>query len=92
MVRSAEGYGGTVLLRDPAERGRYVTIDHWENARAYERFRSAREREYAELDAACASLTVGERSLGRFDVAAPGVPRPGVERRAARRFVPRRPR
>ena len=71
LFRSAEGYGGTVLRRDPAHHGRYVTIDHWASERAYEQFRSARAADYAELDAACEALTVSERSLGRFDVAAP---------------------
>ena len=71
LFRSAEGYDGTTLLRDPARPGRYVTIDRWDSEAAYQRFRSARAADYAALDAACEALTVSERSLGRFDVVAP---------------------
>jgi heme-degrading monooxygenase HmoA len=73
LFGSAEGYGGTTLLRDPGRPGRYLTIDQWESESAYERFRLAHAVAYAELDAACETLTVSERSMGRFDVVAPQV-------------------
>jgi len=71
LFRSAEGYGGTVLLRDLERPGRYLTLDHWESERAYRAFRAAREQEYAALDAACEALTLTERAIGRFEVVAP---------------------
>jgi heme-degrading monooxygenase HmoA len=71
LFRTAEGYGGTVLLRDTEHPGRYVTLDHWRDERAYQVFRAARAREYASLDAECEALTITERALGRLDVVAP---------------------
>jgi heme-degrading monooxygenase HmoA len=67
LFRQAPGYLGTWLLRDAADPRRFITVDRWESAAAYQSFRSALARPYAELDAHCAGLTVKETWLGSFD-------------------------
>jgi heme-degrading monooxygenase HmoA len=64
----ADGYAGTVLLRDAEEPDRYVTIDAWPDREAFESFRAQHAAEYARLDAECAALTLEERCLGWYDV------------------------
>lgn len=60
---------GSELVRDAADPLRYVTIDRWSSADAYDRFRAAFAAEYAEIDAACEALTAAETPIGRFNVA-----------------------
>ena len=67
LFRQAPGYLGTSLLRDPSDPLRFVTVDRWENERAYLAFRGACANQYAELDALCRHLTTRETSLGAFD-------------------------
>lgn len=67
LFRQAPGYLGTWLLRDATNPGRFVTVDRWQSAAAYQSFRSAFARQYDELDARCAGLTLQETSLGSFD-------------------------
>jgi heme-degrading monooxygenase HmoA len=67
LFRQAPGYLGTWLLRDAADPRRFITVDRWHSAAAYQSFRSAFARQYAELDARCAGLTVTETCLGSFD-------------------------
>lgn len=66
LFRRGNGHVETRLLRDPATRGRYLTVDVWESAAAYAAFRARFGAEYAALDDACAALTTSERSLGTF--------------------------
>jgi len=42
----AEGYIGTELLRDVELPGRYLVIDRWESADAYNVFAAANQEEY----------------------------------------------
>jgi heme-degrading monooxygenase HmoA len=72
LFRRAPGYVETLLLKDPATPGRYVTVDRWENAAAFESFRERFGDAYEELDRRCAALTVEERSLGAFEEIGPG--------------------
>ena len=67
LLRQAPGYIQTLLLRDSTDRRRFVTIDRWENAEAYQGFRLAFSRQYADLDGRCERLTTRETSLGSFD-------------------------
>ena len=71
LFAQAEGYRGTELLRDPSRRGRYATIDRWESAAHYERFREQHARQYQKIDDACAELTAAERLLGRYNAQIP---------------------
>jgi heme-degrading monooxygenase HmoA len=46
FFRAGPGYVGTELLRDVEAPGRYVVIDRWESAEAYNAFVSERQAEY----------------------------------------------
>lgn len=67
LFRQAPGYIQTIFLRDSTDPRRFVTIDRWENAEAYQAFRSAFSLQYADLDRRCERLTTREISLGSFD-------------------------
>jgi hypothetical protein len=57
------GYLGTELI-PPREAGAwYRTIDRWESAAAYERFRQTWGAEYNALDRACEALTSHEHPV-----------------------------
>lgn len=64
--RSAE-FRGTTLWRDPAVTGRYLTIDSWTEAAAFEQFMEAYGTEYKALDAQCEELTAYEMKIGAFE-------------------------
>lgn len=64
LFRGASGYRETVLLRDVSDSARYVTLDHWDSADAYERFRRDSGDEYARIDSEAAGLTIAEHHLG----------------------------
>jgi heme-degrading monooxygenase HmoA len=66
LFAKAEGYRETQLLRDTTNPSRYVTLDFWASREAYERFRSAHDRDYKALDERCERLTVKEHKLGEF--------------------------
>lgn len=63
LFRRADGYLGTELIPPRAPGGWYRTIDRWDSAAAYERFRQTCRAEYAALDDACESLTLEERPV-----------------------------
>ena len=67
LFAASPDYLGSTLLRDAADPGRYVTIDRWRSAAAYDAFLAERQAEYAALDQACAELTESEELVGRFD-------------------------
>lgn len=46
FFRSGRGYVGTELLRDVEAPGRYVVVDRWESAEAYNAFVSDRQAAY----------------------------------------------
>jgi heme-degrading monooxygenase HmoA len=46
FFRSGRGYVGTELLRDVEAPGRYVVVDRWESAEAYNAFVRERQAEY----------------------------------------------
>jgi heme-degrading monooxygenase HmoA len=64
FFRRGTGYIGTDLLRDESA---YMTIDRWTSKTDYERFRSAREEEYAALDKRLESLTDSEERVGEYE-------------------------
>jgi hypothetical protein len=67
LFGASPDYLGTELLRDAAGSGRYLTIDRWRSAAAYEAFLAERRSEYDALDRACEGLTEAEELVGRFD-------------------------
>ena len=46
FFRSAAGYVGTELLRDVEQPSRYLVLDRWESAEAYNAFVAANRDEY----------------------------------------------
>ena len=62
-------YGGTKLVRDVVESRRYLTVDSWASAAAYEEFRRLHAEEYRAIDEVCESLTEREAKIGEFEVA-----------------------
>jgi len=67
LFRGSPGYLRTELHRDRGNGSRYVTLDYWDSAEAWSRFRRDRSREFEELDERCEHLTVTEREIGRFE-------------------------
>lgn len=67
LFRQSPDYIETLLLKDNAAPGRYLTIDRWRTEAAHHAFRAAFSQQYAQLDQACEHLTVSERSLGSFN-------------------------
>lgn len=63
--RSSE-YRGSELLRSAAGR-RYVTVDRWTSAEAFDAFRDRWRADYEALDRKCESLTQREALIGRFE-------------------------
>ncbi|MCI0393619.1 MAG: antibiotic biosynthesis monooxygenase [Chloroflexi bacterium] len=64
LFQRAQGYLGTQLLRDTADPHRYLTIDRWTSAAAFEAFKRQWGSEYEALDQRCARLTERETLLG----------------------------
>jgi heme-degrading monooxygenase HmoA len=46
FFRQGDGYVGTELLRDVETTGRYLVVDRWESADAYNAFAEANRAEY----------------------------------------------
>ena len=64
LFKKHPSFLGTELLRNANHPQRYITIDRWISAEAYNSFRAARQDEYRALDALCESLTDRELLLG----------------------------
>jgi len=69
LFRPAPGYLGTELLHDAHAPGRYVTVDRWESAAAYDAFRLESAAAYAALDRQGEALTETERLVGELTAA-----------------------
>jgi heme-degrading monooxygenase HmoA len=67
FFRDAEGYVGTELLRDVDQQGRYLVVDRWDSAEAYNRFVEANRDEYTRRVDETAFLYRQELRLGTFD-------------------------
>ena len=72
LFRGSSGYLRTELHRCRENPHRFVTLDYWESAEGWERFRRERAPEFEALDARCEDYTLSEREIGRFDVAPAG--------------------
>jgi heme-degrading monooxygenase HmoA len=64
LFRQYPGYEGTTLLQDTTARGRFLTIDRWENESLFEQMHHSSQ--YSRLDAMFGELTVSERRVGVF--------------------------
>jgi GNAT superfamily N-acetyltransferase len=64
LFREAPGFEGVELLESLTPPKRFLTLDRWRDASAWEAFLHARQREYLELDTECGALVAAERDLG----------------------------
>ena len=72
FFEAGDGYLGAELLRATGSRRlRYVVIDRWRSAAAYDRFLADHESEYARRSRAGERLYVDETVVGRFEVVVP---------------------
>ena len=67
LFRRDPGYRGTTLLRDPEDSTRYLTLDVWDAAASFHRFKKDFAAEYAAMDRQMEALTESERHLGNFE-------------------------
>jgi heme-degrading monooxygenase HmoA len=67
LFAKAEGFLGTTLLRDPADPGRYVSIDAWADEGRFAAFKRVHAAAYAALDRECEALTESEVRIGSFE-------------------------
>ena len=67
FFRDARGYIGTELLRDVEQPGRYLVIDRWESAAAYDAFAAANRDEYMQRVDDTAFLHQQELRFGTFE-------------------------
>ena len=66
LFRQAPEYVGTLLLKDESVAGRYVTVDRWESAEAYQAFRERCGQQYDDIDHLCEEFTLSEENLGSY--------------------------
>ena len=67
FFRQGRGYIGTELLRDVEVPGRYLVIDRWESADAYNAFVETRREEYMERVDATRFRYDSELRFGTFE-------------------------
>jgi heme-degrading monooxygenase HmoA len=67
FFRNGDGFIRTELRRNPADPGRFMTLDFWESEAAYEKFKNDRAAEYQRIDRDCENLTERETHLGSFN-------------------------
>ena len=67
LFARVEGYLGTTLMRNAADRRLYLVIDAWRDAESLASFKQAYGAEYDALDKECQALTEDEIDLGTFE-------------------------
>lgn len=67
LFRDSEDFQGTMLLADVTESRRFLTVDSWSHAQAFEAFKRDAASLYAEIDRRMSDLTDAERYLGTFE-------------------------
>jgi heme-degrading monooxygenase HmoA len=67
FFRQGRGYIGTELLRDVETAGRYLVVDRWESADAYNAFVAERREEYMERVDATRYHYDSELRFGTFE-------------------------
>jgi heme-degrading monooxygenase HmoA len=67
FFRAGTGYVGTELLRDVETPGRYLVLDRWDSAEAYNAFVAERREEYMRRSDDTAYLYNQELRLGTFE-------------------------
>lgn len=71
FFRGGDGYEGTELLRDVEAPGRYLVVDRWASAEAYNAFVSERRDEYMRRVDDTRYHYDSELRLGTFELVAP---------------------
>jgi heme-degrading monooxygenase HmoA len=66
LFQQHPGYEGTTLLQDTTTRGRFLTIDRWQDEAQFNQMHRTSQQAYARLDTLFAELTLSERQLGVF--------------------------
>ena len=66
FFRGGQGFIRTELVRDVADRGRYLTLDYWRSEEEFKRFREQNQAEYKRIDRECEQLTEAETCLGNL--------------------------
>ena len=66
LFNKSDGYLETELLRDETNTHRFLTIDRWISADAYNKFKIDWQTEYESLDAQCEDMTEQETLLGKY--------------------------
>jgi heme-degrading monooxygenase HmoA len=66
FFRGSNGYIRTELVRDVADRLRFVTLDYWQSQSEFKKFREQNLAEYERLDKEFEGLTEKETRLGSF--------------------------
>jgi heme-degrading monooxygenase HmoA len=74
LFQKGKGYLGTELLAGERRAHRYLTIDRWRSAQAYESFLAEWKKEYEDLDAECGGLSESETLLGTWGEILPKSP------------------
>jgi GNAT superfamily N-acetyltransferase/heme-degrading monooxygenase HmoA len=64
LFREAPGFLDVELLESVTTKGRYLTLDRWQDSTSWEAFLHARQRRYLELDGECRALVQHEQELG----------------------------
>jgi heme-degrading monooxygenase HmoA len=67
FFRQGQGFIGTELLRDVEEEDRYIVIDRWESADAYNAFLGAHQEEYLTRGDDSRLYYMQELRLGTFE-------------------------
>jgi heme-degrading monooxygenase HmoA len=67
FFRGGRGYIGTELLRDLEHPGRYLVVDRWESARAYDAFAAEHRDDYMRRVDETASMYQQELRFGTFE-------------------------
>ena len=67
FFRQGAGYLGTILLRDREHVDHYATIDQWDSAEDFHRFKEKFAAGYQQHDAHCNQFTIDERLVGYFE-------------------------
>lgn len=67
LFRRDPAYRDTILIKDNAQSGRYLTIDVWEDRDSYLRFKDRFADDYKRIDKECEKLTSAERQIGIFE-------------------------
>jgi hypothetical protein len=71
LFRTDPHYHATRVLHDPFHPAVYLTLDFWDSRQCYEDFIASHSTAYKAIDSAGEELTLSERRIGWYQLAAP---------------------